>query len=157
MSLFGKITSGIAEVGQTIVEPVSNVGQSIYGAGKETFSERFPNPKSIGGPVSNIATGVTSTGMQLGQKFSVDSKGAFSKLQEGLARTIVGGLDPVFGKGGIVDISDQAKAGDYAGAIKEVVVDAPVQASQTAGQTIVSAGQSLTLPLLAVAGILLLK
>ena len=159
MSYLDKITTGISRVGQSVVEPVANVSQSIYGAGKDAFSERFPDPKAIGGPVTNISTGVSQIGMDVGSKLRASS-GGFNKLKESVARTIVGGLDPVFGKEGIVDISDQAKAGDYKGALTEITsqtVDTTADVVDKVGDVAQSTAQSLTLPLLAVAGILLLK
>tara|TARA_R100001086_G_C11844427_1_gene259901 strand:- start:1246 stop:1725 length:480 start_codon:yes stop_codon:yes gene_type:complete len=159
MSLLNRITTGIKEVGQTVIEPVSNVGQSVYGAGKEAYSDRFPNPKSIGGPVTNISTGVSQIGMDVGSRLK-SSVGGFSKFKESVARTIVGGLDPVFGKDGVIDISDQAKAGDYGGALTQITsqtVDTTADVVDKVGDVAQSTAQNLTLPLLAVAGILLLK
>lgn len=156
MGLLGKITNYVSVAGERVVD----TGTGIYGAGKDAFSERFPDPKSIGGPITNISTGVTSTGMKLGSNLRADAGASFGKLQEGLARTIVGGLDPVFGKGGIVDISDQAKAGDYGGALSEITsttVDTTTDVVEKVGDVAQTTASNLTLPLLAVAGILLLK
>jgi len=118
--------------------------------GAEAFSDRAPTPKQIGGPIADLGLGVVSSGLGLGQKI-IDT--SFLQLQEPIARTIVGGLDPVFGEGAPLDISAPARAGDYGGALRQL----PVSAATTIAAPLTAAGQALTLPLLVVAGILLLK
>ena len=135
--------------------PRFNLGKikNIFGTGADSFSERMPTPKSFGGPITDLGLGVVSSGMGLGQKITTTAGETFEAFKESSARTIVGGLDPVFGEGSPLDISAPARAGDYGGALAQL----PVSAGKTITQPIIQAGQSLTLPLLAVAGILLLK
>jgi hypothetical protein len=127
--------------------------KGLFGGGVQAISERAPTPQSFGGPIVDLGLGVVSTGMGLGQKLSTTAGETFEAFQESTAETIVGGLDPVFGEGAPLDISAPAKAGDYAGALAQL----PISAGKTITQPITQAGQSLTLPLLALAGILLLK
>jgi hypothetical protein len=141
----GKITSGISFVGETI----SDTAGGIYGGAKEAFSDRAPTPKQIGGPIADLGLGVVSSGVGLGQKIKTTTGETFESFQESAARTIVGGLDPVFGEGAPLDISAPARAGDYGAAIGQL--------GTQVSRPIVQTGQALTLPLLAVAGILLLK
>ena len=141
----GKITSGISFVGETI----SDTAGGIYGGAKEAFSDRAPTPKQIGGPIADLGLGVVSSGLGLGQKIKTTTGETFESFQESAARTIVGGLDPVFGEGAPLDISAPARAGDYGAAIGQL--------GTQVSKPIVQTGQALTLPLLAVAGILLLK
>ena len=141
----GKITSGIGFVGETIADTAGG----IYGGAKEAFSDRMPDPKTIGGPITDLGLGVVSSGLGLGQKIKADVGATTEAFKETTARTIVGGLDPVFGEGAPLDISAPARAGDYAGAIGQL--------GTKVTKPIVETGQALTLPLLAVAGILLLK
>jgi hypothetical protein len=141
----GKITSGISFVGETI----SDTAGGIYGGAKEAFSDRAPTPKQIGGPIADLGLGVVSSGLGLGQKIKTTTGETFESFQESAAKTIVGGLDPVFGEGAPLDISAPARAGDYGGAIGQL--------GTQVSRPIVQTGQALTLPLLAVAGILLLK
>ena len=141
----GKITSGLGFVG----EKITDTAGGIYGGAKEAFSDRAPSPKAIGGPITDIGLGGGSRGLGLGQKITTTTGETFKALQETTARTIVGGLDPVFGEGAPLDISAPARAGDYGGALGQL-------GSQVT-RPIVKTGQALTLPLLAVAGILLLK
>ncbi len=117
--------------------------------GAEAFSDRAPTPKQIGGPITDLGLGVVSTGLGLGQKITAESGKVFEEFKESTARTIVGGLDPVFGEGAILDISESARAGDYGGAIRDLGTNVT--------KPIVETGQALTLPLMAVAAILLLK
>lgn len=56
MGLFGKVTSGLSFVGETITDTAGG----IYGGAKEAFSERAPTPKSIGGPLTNLGKAATS-------------------------------------------------------------------------------------------------
>jgi len=121
--------------------------------GAESFSDRMPTPKQIGGPITDLGLGVVSSGLGLGQKIKTTTGETFEAFQESTARTIVGGLDPVFGEGAPLDISAPARAGDYGGALRQL----PVSAATTIAAPLTAAGQALTLPLLAVAGILLLK
>jgi hypothetical protein len=141
----GKITSGISFVGETIADTAGG----IYGGAKEAFSDRAPTPKQIGGPIADLGLGVVSSGLGLGQKIKTTTGETFESFQESAAKTIVGGLDPVFGEGAPLDISAPARAGDYGGAIGQL--------GTQVSRPIVQTGQALTLPLLAVAGILLLK
>jgi hypothetical protein len=141
----GKITSGISFVGETI----SDTAGGIYGGAKEAFSDRAPTPKQIGGPIADLGLGVVSSGVGLGQKIKTTTGETFESFQESAAKTIVGGLDPVFGEGAPLDISAPARAGDYGAAIGQL--------GTQVSRPIVQTGQALTLPLLAVAGILLLK
>ena len=127
--------------------------RNIFGTGKESFSERVPTPKSFGGPLINLGLGIASPGLLLGQKLSADARETGQSLKERTARTIVGALDPVFGEDAPLDISEPAKAGDYGGAL----VALPPAAAETITEPLIETGQALTLPLLAVAGILLLK
>ena len=145
----GKITSGLGFVG----EKITDTAGGIYGGAKEAFSDRAPRPKAIGGPITDIGLGVVSSGLGLGQKITTTTGETFKALQETTARTIVGGLDPVFGEGAPLDISGPARAGDYGGALRQL----PVSGLEAVAAPITQAGQALTLPLLAVAGILLLK
>jgi hypothetical protein len=153
MGIFGKITNVVSNVGETIVDTAGN----IYGGTKEAFSDRMPTPKAIGGPITDLGLGVVSTGLGLGQKIKADIGAQTEAFKETTAKTIVGGLDPVFGEGSPLDISAQASAGDYRGALTQL----PSLGLQYTGEKLVEpitqAGQALTLPLLAVAGILLLK
>jgi len=130
-------------------------GQIVTGLreGSESFSDRMPSPKAIGGPITDLGLGVVSTGLGLGQKITAESGKVFEEFKESTARTIVGGLDPVFGEGAPLDIAAPARAGDYGGALAQL----PVSAATTVAAPLTAAGQALTLPLLAVAGILLLK
>jgi len=123
----------------------SGGGQS----GSQAFSERDPTPKPIGGPLVNLGLGILSPGLLLGQKISADARATGQSLKERTARTIVGALDPVFGEDAPLDISEPAKAGDYGGALRQLGTNVT--------EPIVETGKALTLPLLAVAGILLLK
>ena len=141
----GKITSGISFVGETIADTAGG----IYGGAKQAFSDRAPTPKQIGGPIADLGLGVVSSGLGLGQKIKTTTGETFESFQESAARTIVGGLDPVFGEGAPLDISAPARAGDYGAAIGQL--------GTQVSRPIVQTGQALTLPLLAVAGILLLK
>ncbi len=127
--------------------------RNIFGTGKESFSERVPTPKSFGGPIADLGLGVVSSGLGLGQKIKADVGATTEAFKETTARTIVGGLDPVFGEGAPLDISAPARAGDYGGALAQL----PVSAATSVAAPLTAAGQALTLPLLAVAGILLLK
>jgi hypothetical protein len=145
MGIFGKITNVVSNVGETIVDTAGG----IYGGAKEAFSDRMPTPKAIGGPITDLGLGVVSTGLGLGQKIKADVGAQTEAFKETTAKTIVGGLDPVFGEGAPLDISAQARVGDYAGAL--------TQLGAQATKPLKEAGQALTLPLLAVAGILLLK
>ncbi len=126
-------------------------GQIVTGLreGSESFSDRMPSPKAIGGPITDLGLGVVSSGLGLGQKIKADVGATSHAFQESTARTIVGALDPVFGEGAPLDISEPARAGDYGGAIGQLGTQVT--------RPIVETGQALTLPLLAVAGILLLK
>ena len=141
----GKITSGISFVGETVADTAGG----IYGGAKQAFSDRAPTPKQIGGPIADLGLGVVSSGLGLGQKIKTTTGETFESFQESAARTIVGGLDPVFGEGAPLDISAPARAGDYGAAIGQL--------GTQVSRPIVQTGQALTLPLLAVAGILLLK
>jgi len=145
----GKITSGLGFVG----EKITDTAGGIYGGAKKAFSDRAPSPKAIGGPIADLGLGVVSSGLGLGQKIKTDIGATTEAFKETTARTIVGGLDPVFGEGAPLDISAPARAGDYGGALTQL----PVSATTTIAAPITQAGQALTLPLLAVAGILLLK
>jgi hypothetical protein len=86
MSLFGKIkakaSSGASELGGGIID----VGTGIYGGAKEAFSERFPTPKSIGGPLAGLGEAAVSTGL-----------GITGKLYEG-GRQISGDVQDISGK-----------------------------------------------------------
>ena len=126
-------------------------GQIVTGLreGSEAFSDRMPTPKQIGGPITDLGLGVVSSGLGLGEKIKADVGAQTEAFKESAARTIVGGLDPVFGEGAPLDISAPARAGDYGGAIGQLGTQVT--------RPIVETGQALTLPLLAVAGILLLK
>ena len=131
MGLFGKITTGIARVGETVVETAGGLSEGA----KQAFSDRFPSPKSIGGPLN---AGLDES---------------IRKAKEKAAGIIVTGLDPVFGAGAPLDIAEEARTGEYGKAL----VALPPAAAETIAKPIVQTGQALTLPLLAVAGILLLK
>jgi len=122
---------------------------AIFGTRKEEYSERDPTPKAFGGPLANLGLGILSPGLLLGQKIALDARASGQSFKERSARTIVGGLDPVFGEDAPLDISEPAKAGDYGGAL--------AQLGTNVTKPIVETGAALTLPLLAVAGILLLK
>ena len=134
--------------GGAIIEGGGQLFEGIRGAG-EAFSDRAPTPKQIGGPITDLGLGVVSSGLGLGEKIKTDVGAQTEAFKESAARTIVGGLDPVFGEGAPLDISAPARAGDYGGALGQL-------GSQVT-RPIVETGQALTLPLLAVAGILLLK
>lgn len=131
----GKITSGIGFVGETIADTAG----SIYGGAKEAFSDRVPNPKAIGGP---IVTGLDES---------------IRSAKEKAAGIIVTGLNPVFGEGAPLDIAEEARAGDYGAAITELPVIGKQYIGEQVVKPITEGAQALTLPLLAVAGILLLK
>ena len=141
----GKITSGLGFVGETIADTAGG----IYGGAKEAFSDRMPTAKAIGGPLTGISPGAISPGIFMGPGHMTLGLIQSQRFKETAARTIVGGLDPVFGEDAPLDISEPAKAGDYAGALDQL--------GKTVTKPIVETGQALTLPLLAVAGILLLK
>lgn len=131
MGLFGKITAGVSQLGETVVETAGGLSEGV----KQAFSDRFPTPKSIGGPLN---AGLDES---------------IRRAKEKAAGIIVTGLDPVFGEGAPLDIAEEARAGDYGAAL----VALPPAAAETIAKPIVQTGQALTLPLLAVAGILLLK
>ena len=126
---------------------------AVLQGGREAFSDRVPTPESFLGPLTNLGEGAVSTGIGLGQNIKTTTGQTFEAFKETTARTIVGGLEPVFGEGAPLDISAPARAGNYAGALTQL----PVSAATTIAAPITQAGQALTLPLLAVAGILLLK
>ena len=128
-------------------------GGDLLGGAAEAFSDRAPTPKQIGGPIVDLGLGVISSGIGLGEKIKTTTGQKFTAFQESTARTIVGGLDPVFGEGAPLDIAAPARAGDYSAALKQL----PVSGATTIAAPITEAGKALTLPLLAVAGILLLK
>jgi len=65
MGLFGKVTSGLSFVGETITDTAGG----IYGGAKEAFSERAPTPKQIGGPITGLGEAATSTALGLGNVF----------------------------------------------------------------------------------------
>jgi len=132
-------------------------GGDLLGGAAEAFSNRVPTPQAIGGPITDLGLGVVSTGIGLGQKIRTTTGQQFEAFQETTARTIVGGLEPVFGEGAPLDISAPAKVGDYGGALRELPLQALGGAGEIVFNPIKQAGQALTLPLLAVAGILLLK
>ena len=143
----GKITSGISFVGETIADTAGG----IYGGAKEAFSDRAPTPKQIGGPIADLGLGVVSSGLGLGQKIKTTTGETFESFQESAARTIVGGLDPVFGEGAPLDISAPARAGDYGGALRQL----PVSAATTVAEPL-KAPFGIPLPLLAAVGALFL-
>ena len=131
---------------------VSTLLKSVFGKDEQrggTYSERTPIPKSIGGPLTGLGEAATSFRLGLG--------GFLSGFQESTARTIVGGLEPVFGEGAPLDISAPARAGDYGGALTQLPSSGLQYTGEKVIKPITEAGQALTLPLLAVAGILLLK
>jgi hypothetical protein len=139
----GKITSGIGFVGETVTDKAG----SLYGGAQKAFSERMPTPKAIGGPLIDVGLGIAFPQLLLGKK--IHETVSSEPFKEKAAETIVGGLDPVFGEGAPLDISEPARSGDYGGALGQLGTNIT--------RPIVQTGQALTLPLLAVAGILLLK
>ena len=135
MGLFGKITTGISQVGETIVETAGGLSEGA----KQAFSDRFPTPKSIGGPLN---AGLDES---------------IRRAKEKAAGIIVTGLDPVFGAGAPLDIAEEARAGDYGAAITQLPTLGLEYTGEKVVKPITEGAQALTLPLLAVAGILLLK
>ena len=135
MGLFGKITTGIARVGETVVETAGGLAEGA----KQAFSDRVPTPKQIGGPLN---AGLDES---------------IRRAKEKAAGIIVTGLDPVFGEGAPLDIAEEARAGEYGAAITELPVIGKQYIGEEVVKPITEGAQALTLPLLAVAGILLLK
>ena len=82
MGLFGKITSGVSQLGETVVETAGGLSEGA----KQAYSNRFPSPKSIGGPLAGLGEAATSTGFDV-----------FGKLYEG-GRQVSGDVQAVTGK-----------------------------------------------------------
>ena len=87
MGLFGKVTSGLSFVGETITDTAGG----IYGGAKEAFSERTPTPKQIGGPLTGLGEAAVSTGLSIfggisegGRQISGDVQDISAKTQEAL-------------------------------------------------------------------------
>jgi len=85
MGLFGKVTSGLSFVGETITDTAGG----IYGGAKEAFSERAPTPKQIGGPITGLGEAATSTALGLGN--------VFGRFIEG-GRQVSGDVQDISGK-----------------------------------------------------------
>jgi len=128
MGLFGKITTGISQVGETIVETAGGLSEGA----KQAFSDRFPSPKTIGGPLAGLGQAATSTGLDV-----------FGKFYEG-GRQVSGDVQDISGK-------TQRAAGDFFGAITGAPKTIIEGATQPVGQLTKD-----VLPLAAVAAAVLL-
>ncbi len=78
MGLFGKITTGISQVGETIVETTGGLSEGA----KQAFSDRFPTPKTIGGPLAGLGQAATSTGLDVFGKFYEGGRQVSGEVQE---------------------------------------------------------------------------
>ena len=89
MGLFGKITTGISQVGETIVQTAGGLSEGA----KQAFSDRFPTPKTIGGPITGLGQAATTTGLEVFGKFYEGGKqvsGEVQKITGKAAETITG-------------------------------------------------------------------
>ena len=93
MGLFGKITSGISQLEETVVETAGGLSEGA----KQAFSDRFPTPKSIGGPLTGLGEAATSTGFDVfgklyegGRQTSGDVQEISGKLQEAIGKGFTG-------------------------------------------------------------------
>lgn len=78
MGLFGKITTGISQVGETIVKTAGGLSEGA----KEAFSDRFPTPKTIGGPITGLGEAATTTGLEVFGKFYEGGRQVSGEVQE---------------------------------------------------------------------------